>query len=113
MTARKPSATIGLKVRMKEPLRAMIAKAAEKRGVSLNAETVRRLEDSFRAAAQAGEIAARGAVDKLQSWAIVEIARILMEQIASPGGERIAFEELGVVVDKIEKAVLKDEGVER
>ncbi len=45
--ARPKSATIDLKVRMKEPLRARIEKAAKDRGVSLNAEIVDRVEKSF------------------------------------------------------------------
>ncbi len=44
---RKKSATIDLKVRMKEPLRRRIEKSAKGRGVSLNAEAVARLEQSF------------------------------------------------------------------
>jgi hypothetical protein len=44
---RSRKATIDLKVRMKEPLRAAIEKAAKARGVSLNRETVARLEKSF------------------------------------------------------------------
>jgi hypothetical protein len=47
MAARKQSATIDLKVRMKEPLRAKLAKAAAKRGVSMNTEAVDRLEYTF------------------------------------------------------------------
>jgi hypothetical protein len=46
MRARKKSATIQLKVRMKEPLRATLEKAAAQRGVSLNSEIVDRLEQS-------------------------------------------------------------------
>jgi hypothetical protein len=45
--ARSKKATIDLKVRMKEPLRAAIAKAAKARGVSLNAEVVSRLEQTW------------------------------------------------------------------
>jgi hypothetical protein len=45
---RAKAATIGLNTRMKEPLRARLAAAAKKRGVSLNAEVVHRLEGSFR-----------------------------------------------------------------
>lgn len=45
--ARPKSATIDLKVRMKEPLRARIERAAKHRGVSLNAEIVDRVEKSF------------------------------------------------------------------
>ena len=47
MTARKQSAIVGLRVRMREPLRKKLEVAAKKRGVSLNAELVHRLEESF------------------------------------------------------------------
>lgn len=47
MARRKKSATVDLKVRMKEPLRASLATAAKRRGVSMNAEAVDRLEQSF------------------------------------------------------------------
>ena len=44
---RKQSATVDLKVRMKEPLRSALERAAKQRGVSMNAEAVDRLEKSF------------------------------------------------------------------
>ena len=44
---RKRSATVDLKVRMKEPLRARLEKAAKENGVSMNVEAVGRLEQSF------------------------------------------------------------------
>lgn len=44
---RKKSDTVQLKVRMKEPLRARLEKAAKARGVSLNTEAVERMERSF------------------------------------------------------------------
>jgi predicted HicB family RNase H-like nuclease len=44
---REKSATIQLKMRMKEPLRARLEESARDRGVSLNAEGVSRLERSF------------------------------------------------------------------
>ena len=47
MAERSRSDTIQLKARMKEPLRAKLEAAAEARGVSLNAEMVHRLEQSF------------------------------------------------------------------
>jgi hypothetical protein len=47
MPARKPTAIVGLKVRLREPLRKKLEVAAKKRGVSLNAELVSRLEESF------------------------------------------------------------------
>jgi hypothetical protein len=47
MARRKQTATVDLKVRMKEPLRAALETEARKKGHSLNAEAVRRLEKSF------------------------------------------------------------------
>lgn len=47
MVPRKKSATVQLKVRMKEPLRAKIEKAAKSKGVSINAEIVDRLQQSI------------------------------------------------------------------
>lgn len=47
MAARKPTAIVGLKVRLREPLRKKLEVAAKKKGVSLNAELVARLEESF------------------------------------------------------------------
>jgi len=44
---RKDSATVDIKIRMKEPLRRKIEKSADHRGVSMNAEMVDRLEHSF------------------------------------------------------------------
>ena len=51
MIARKQSAMVGLRVRFREPLRKKLEVAAKKRGVSLNAELVDRLERSFSAEA--------------------------------------------------------------
>jgi hypothetical protein len=47
MDERPQSATVDLKVRMKEPLRVSLETAAKARGVSMNAEAVARLERSF------------------------------------------------------------------
>lgn len=47
MPKRKQTDTVDLKVRMKEPLRASLERAAKRRGVSMNAEAVNRLEQSF------------------------------------------------------------------
>jgi hypothetical protein len=48
MADRDQTATVDLKVRMKEPLRERIEAAARARGISMNAEAVARLEESFR-----------------------------------------------------------------
>jgi hypothetical protein len=47
MADRDEAATAQLKVRMKEPLRALLEESARHRGASMNAEIVRRLERSF------------------------------------------------------------------
>jgi hypothetical protein len=47
MTKRDDAATVDLKVRMKEPLRAAIESAAQQHGISMNAEAVARLDQSF------------------------------------------------------------------
>jgi hypothetical protein len=44
---RKKSAIVGLRVRFRESLRKKLELAAKKKGVSLNAELIERLEDSF------------------------------------------------------------------
>ncbi|MBB57246.1 MAG: hypothetical protein CMM42_08475 [Rhodospirillaceae bacterium] len=53
---RKDTATIQLKVRMKESLRAMLEEESGKKEISLNAEVVERIERSFEKAGQADEI---------------------------------------------------------
>src|SRR5436305_1158648 len=45
--AREASATVDIKIRMKEPLRADIERAATGKGISMNAEMVERLSRSF------------------------------------------------------------------
>jgi hypothetical protein len=47
MVRRKATARVQVPVRMMETLRARLAKAAKTGGISLNAEIVRRLEQSF------------------------------------------------------------------
>jgi|Tabmets5t2r1_1033131.scaffolds.fasta_scaffold98295_2 hypothetical protein len=48
MPARKPTAIVQLKVRMREDLRRRLEREAERREDSLNNEIVRRLESSFK-----------------------------------------------------------------
>src|SRR5437763_528741 len=45
--ARETSAAVDIKIRMKEPLRADIERAATEKGISMNAEMVERLSRSF------------------------------------------------------------------
>ena len=75
MAPRKQSATVDLKVRMKEPLRAKIEKAAKRRGVSMNAEAVERLERSF---------------DKEDDWGGAELRNMarIMSAAFERGGKR-------------------------
>jgi Arc-like DNA binding domain len=47
MVKRAQTAIVGLKVRLREPLRKKLEVAAKKKGVSLNAELIARLEESF------------------------------------------------------------------
>ena len=56
MAKRKKTATVQLKVRMKEPLRGQLEKAAKARGVSLNSEAVDRLDRSFHNQALVNEV---------------------------------------------------------
>jgi hypothetical protein len=44
---RKPAETVQVNLRMKEVMRRRLDQAAKKHGVSLNAEMMRRLEESF------------------------------------------------------------------
>jgi hypothetical protein len=48
MAERDKTATVNLKVRMKEPLRAQIEASATGRRISMNAEVIGRIENSFR-----------------------------------------------------------------
>jgi hypothetical protein len=52
-TAMQVPSSVQLKVRMGEPLRVALERAARQRGVSMNAEAVRRLEQSFETSREA------------------------------------------------------------
>jgi hypothetical protein len=54
MTKRSKAATVDLKVRVKEPMRAALERSAKSRGISMNAEMGRRLERSFESEAARG-----------------------------------------------------------
>lgn len=87
MAARDQTATVQLKIRMREALRARLEQAAEARQVSLNAEAVERLQGSFgqedawggpgvkqmamlmaSTFVLSGEMAARGTADPPEDW---------------------------------------------
>ncbi len=65
MAQRKKTATVQLKVRMKEALRARIEKAAKAGSVSMNAEILERLERSFETENQYGGPLATVLVDRI------------------------------------------------
>lgn len=67
MAKRERDATVQLKLRMKEPLRAELAAEAERNGVSLNSEIVNRLQRSL----TEGALASRVAADEL--WAMMSV----------------------------------------
>jgi hypothetical protein len=56
MPTRDDAATVQLKIRMKEPLRAAIEEDAEARGVTMNAAIIDRLEQSFREDARSRDL---------------------------------------------------------
>jgi hypothetical protein len=72
VTTRKQTAIVGLKVRLREPLRKKLEVAAKKRGVSLNAELVARLEHSFLGDAVLERIDKRESKLTEQYWHFVE-----------------------------------------
>jgi Arc-like DNA binding domain len=67
MVKRSQRALVGLRVRMREPLRKQLEVAAKKRGVSLNAELVSRLEQSFQI--NSFEQVAEAQQDTIRRWA--------------------------------------------
>jgi hypothetical protein len=64
MPARKPTAIVQLKVRMREDLRRRLEREAERREDSLNNEIVRRLESSFKRDADQDLVSAVRALQK-------------------------------------------------
>ena len=83
---RPRSATVNLKVRMKEPVRARLEKAAKADGISLNAEAVRLIEEGFRSKEDETSIAARAAVGVYASFGGLEgftVMRLLASAISA------------------------------
>ena len=83
---RPRSATVDLKVRMKEPLRARLEKAAKADGISLNAEAVRMIEEGFRSKEDETSIAARAAVGIYTSFGGIagfQVMRLLASSISA------------------------------
>jgi hypothetical protein len=66
---RKQTATVDIKIRMREPLRASIEREAKRRGVSMNAEMVDRLQRTFAPTDPLEEM--RGELGGVASYAIV------------------------------------------
>ncbi len=80
MAERTLSNTVQLKARMKEPLRAALEAAAEAKGVSLNAEMVHRLEQSF-AEEKSREEAVDAVYDSFGKLETFLLARLLANAI--------------------------------
>ncbi len=80
MAERSRSNTIQLKARMKEPLRAALEAAAAANGVSLNAEMVHRLEQSF-AEEKSSEEAVYAVYDSFGKLETFLVARLLANAI--------------------------------
>jgi hypothetical protein len=75
--SRAPSENVQLKIRMKEPLRAKLERAAHERGVSMNVEAVSRLEQSF--AADEGVAEEFGGKEKYQIFRALSAASETVE----------------------------------
>ena len=83
---RPKTATVDLKVRMKEPLRAKIETSAKKSGISLNAEVVRRIESSFEAEKRESLIASQATGSLYASFGGLEgfmVMRLLANAIST------------------------------
>lgn len=83
---RPKTATVNLKVRMKEPLRAKVETSAKKRGVSLNAEVVKRIELSFEAEKRESLIASQATGGLYGSFGSIEsfmVMRLLAHAIST------------------------------
>lgn len=83
MTDRPVAGRVSLKVRMEEPLRASLERAAEERGVSLNAEAVRRLEWSFAQEERLADVFGREGLLE----ATAGMLDVISERISREGGE--------------------------
>src|SRR5262245_37633013 len=97
MVRRKQAARADIKIRMKEPLRAKIEAAAKRRGVSMNAEMVSRLEQSFQK---------EGASDELQ-MAVDGLNKRLDEL-----GFRISRDGVAGFLSELLRAQVKKEGTD-
>jgi ABC-type lipopolysaccharide export system ATPase subunit len=89
MIARKQSALVGLRVRFREPLRKKLEVAAKKRGVSLNAELVDRLERSFSAEAVEQVVSSKldGMFERYEEIARAIFRKYLEELTDEPASE--------------------------
>lgn len=100
---RAKSATIDIKVRMKEPLRAKLEKAAKERGISLNAEAVDRLERSFQT--QAVLIETLGGKD---AYSILKVLGSVAALIQTRTGKTAADWKTGVAIGRAWKRLITE-----
>ncbi len=103
MAERARSDTIQLKARMKEPLRAKLEEAAETKGVSLNAEMIHRLEQSF--SDDAALIEAFGGRD---TYDVLRVMGSVAAHIQTRKGKTVADWKIGVAVGYAWKRLIHD-----
>jgi non-homologous end joining protein Ku len=88
MVKRSKTALVGLRVRLREPLRKKLETAAKQRGVSLNAELVDRLEASFSAQAVEDKLAPQLTLVVKQTRENMHMLAELEEWLKTPEADR-------------------------
>jgi non-homologous end joining protein Ku len=88
MVKRSKTAIVGLRVRLREPLRKKLETAAKQKGVSLNAELVDRLEASFSAQAIEDKLAPQLTLIVKQTRENVQMLAELEEWLKTPEADR-------------------------
>lgn len=102
MAARKPTQTVQLTVRMKEPLRAALELAAKGREVSLNAEVIERLERSFEHEQRISD-----AFGDQRIYAIMRMIGAALDSFRKPNQERPAWLDDPIDFDIMAATVIK------
>jgi non-homologous end joining protein Ku len=88
MVKRSKTAIVGLRVRLREPLRKKLETAAKQKGVSLNAELVDRLEASFSAQAVEDKLAPQLTLVVKQTRENMHMLAELEEWLKTPEADR-------------------------
>jgi hypothetical protein len=103
---RKASATVQFKGRMKEALRLKLERAAKQRGVSISAEIVHRLEQSFSADGVAGAVRDSYREMRDEALSALEQLRLGAERAAAAAAQK----ELTAMREAVTAAVKKAGG---